>query len=114
VAGMFEIHFRGHEEAMRLIETQAELLSKNVESAIAETVLYGIALIANACPVDKGRLWASITGELADAAGVDLGGDARAIAEGKAQSTTMFNKFMGVIGTNVEYAVKRMPPLIAI
>ncbi|HBX22675.1 MAG TPA: HK97 gp10 family phage protein [Desulfotomaculum sp.] len=103
---MFDINFRGHEDAMRLIETQAELLSKNIESAIAETVLYGVALIANDCPIDTGRLRASIAGRLAGAAGVDLGGGKpREIAAGKSQSTTMFNQYEGRIGTNVEYAL---------
>ena len=101
----FEIDFRGHEEAMRLIETQTVLLSKNIETAIARTVLFGIARIANDCPVDTGRLRASITGSLARRAGVDLDGDPQAIAEGRSQSTTMFNKYQGRIGTSIEYAL---------
>lgn len=102
---IFEMNFRGHEEAMRLIQTQTELLSKNIETAIAKTVLYGVALIANDCPVDTGRLRASITGRFASIAGVDLEGNAAEIREGKSQSTTMFNEYEGKIGTNIEYAL---------
>jgi len=100
---IFEITFHGIEEVKRLAEERARHMRINAESAIANTVLLGVARIANDCPVDTGRARASLTGELADDAGVDLRGDPRAIAEGKSQSLTGFRGLKGRIGSNVEY-----------
>ena len=100
---ILDIQFKGTDELLRLAEKRARLLYQNAETAVANTVLLGVARIANDCPVDMGRARASITGELADKAGVDLQGDADAVAEGKAQSTTGFSGLQGQIGSNVEY-----------
>lgn len=103
MANILEITFTDMEQLLELAKTQAQLLHDNVETAVANTVLLGVARIANDCPVDTGRARASIAGELADEAGVDLQGDPQAIAEGKRQSVTGFKGFEGRIGSNVEY-----------
>ncbi|MTI83439.1 MAG: hypothetical protein FH756_05915 [Firmicutes bacterium] len=111
---IFEIQFRGTEELIRLAERRSNLLAKNIETAVADTVLYGVTLIANDCPVDTGRLMASIAGDVADLVDIVLQGDPQAISEGKSDSATEIDGLWGRIGTNVEYAVKDMPPLVAI
>lgn len=100
---LLEVSFKGVDELLKLAETAAELLRQNVESAIAETTLYGVGMIANDMPVDTGRARASIAGDLGDDAGVDLPGDPQAIADGKSQSVTGFDGLEGRIGSNVEY-----------
>jgi len=102
---LFDIKFDGIEELEKLAKTQAELLSKNVETAIARTTHLGISRIANDCPVDTGLLRASIAGEYADAAGVELKHGKK--TEGKALSATKIDlrNLEGRIGTNVEYAL---------
>lgn len=100
---LLEISFKGVDELLKLAETTAELLRQNVESAIAETTLYGVGMIANDVPVDTGRARASIAGDLADEAGVDLPGEAAAVADGKKLSVTGFDGLEGRIGSNVEY-----------
>lgn len=102
---LFEINFKGIEELQRLAEKQAELLRQNAESAVANTVLLGVARIANDCPVDTGRLQASVVGDLADVAGFAVLGEPQTVAEGKSQSVTGLNGLEGKIGTNVEYAL---------
>jgi hypothetical protein len=102
---LIEIKFDGINELIELAETRAELLKENVTAAVAETTLFGINKIANDCPVDTGRLRASIAGEFASLAGVDL--KRGKIGEGKGQSVTKidFRHMEGRIGTNVEYAL---------
>lgn len=100
---LLEISFKGTEELIRLAEERANILRQNVETAVANTVLLGVARIANDCPVDTGRARASLAGDLADVAGVDLQGEQQTIAEGRAQSLTGFNGMEGRIGSNVEY-----------
>jgi hypothetical protein len=102
---LYEISFSGTDELLKLAREDALLLKKNVGQAITKTTLLGIARIANDCPVDTGRLQASIAGDLAAEAGVDL--KSGKIREGKANSTTALNinNLEGRIGTNVEYAL---------
>lgn len=100
---ILDIRFKGTDQLKKLAEERARLLYQNAETAVANTVLLGVARISNDCPVDTGRARASIAGELADKAGVDLQGDADAVADGKAQSTTGFDGLQGQIGSNVEY-----------
>ncbi len=100
-----EIKFKGTDELIKLAEERCMLLKKNVETAVGRTVLLGVARIASDCPVDTGRLRASISGDFADLAGIDLSGDSQEIAEGRQQSTTGFSGMEGRIGTNVEYAL---------
>lgn len=102
---LYDITFKGTDELIKLAQQTAELLQKNVETAVVNTTLLGIARIANDCPVDTGRLQASITGDYANLAGVDL--QRGKISEGKAQSVTRISgkKLEGRIGTNVEYAL---------
>ena len=102
---IFDIQFKGTEELIQLAEQRSRLLAENVETAVADTVLLAISLIANDCPVDTGRLRASIAGDLADTANVVLKGDPQAIKEGKAESVTDIDGLWGRIGTNVEYAL---------
>lgn len=102
---LYDIKFTGTEELLKLAQEDARLLAENCATAVTNTTLYGIARIANDCSVDTGRLQASIAGDLAKAAGVDL--LSGHIREGKAQSTTHINlaNLEAVIGTNVEYAL---------
>lgn len=102
---LFEIKFEGVDELLKLAETRAKLLKENATAAVAETTLFGINKIANDCPVDTGRLRASIAGEFAGLAGVDL--KRGKIGEGKGQSVTKIDlrHMEGRIGTNVEYAL---------
>lgn len=102
---LFDITFQGTEQLLKLAEERANLLRKNVESAVYDTMLLGIARIGNDAPVDTGRLQGSITGEYADQAGVDLKGEG--VEEGKALSVTGFNAdaMEARVGTNVEYAL---------
>ncbi|MCG8401370.1 MAG: hypothetical protein MJA84_07205 [Firmicutes bacterium] len=104
---IFDIQFKGTEELIHLAEQRSRLLAQNVETAVADTVLLAISLIAGDAnfPVDTGRLRASIAGDLADAANVVLKGDPQAIKEGKAASVTDIDGLWGRIGTNVEYAL---------
>lgn len=102
---IIDITFQGQEELARMAREKAELMLKNAETAVAKSTLLGITKIANDCPVDTGRLRASIAGELADVAGVGLEGSATDIEEGRSQSLTKLNELEGKIGTNVEYAV---------
>jgi len=102
---IFEISFKGTEELIDLVEKRSRLLAQNLETAVADTVLYGVTLIANDCPVDTGRLMASIAGDVADLVDIVLRGDPQAIQEGKSESTTDIDGLWGRIGTNVEYAL---------
>lgn len=101
----FEITFKGTDELLKLAEKQAELLRQNVETAVYDAMLLGIARIANDAPVDTGRLRASIAGDYAEQAGVQL--TQGKASEGKTQSVTKFDKqaMEARIGTNVEYAI---------
>lgn len=103
--GLFEITFRGTDELMKMAEKQAALLRQNVETAVYDAMLLGIARIANDAPVDTGRLQASIAGDYASQAGVDL--KRGNIGEGKSLSVTKFTRkaMEARIGTNVEYAL---------
>jgi hypothetical protein len=100
---LLEMNYKGFEELQKLAAKQMQLLLLNAETAVANTVLFGVAITANDCPVDTGRARASLAGELADAAGVDIEGDPQAIAEGKSQSVTGFSGLEGHYGSNVEY-----------
>lgn len=100
---LVDIKYKGMDELLKLAKEQAQLLYLNAEGAVAKTVLFGVSKIANDCSVDTGRARASITGELAAQAGVDLQGDSVAIEEGKRQSVTGFSGLEGRIGSNVEY-----------
>jgi len=100
---LLEITFKGTNELIKLAQQTAALLQKNVETAVANTVLFAVVRIANDCPVDTGRARASFTGEFADLAGVNLEGDPRAIEDGKRQSVTGFSGMTGRVGSNVEY-----------
>lgn len=107
MGNILEIRFDDTKELLSLAHIQYQLLRDNAETAVANTVLLGVALISNDCPVDTGRARASIAGELADEAGVVLPGDTQAVLQGKRQSVTGFSGFEGRIGSNVEY----IPPL---
>lgn len=100
---LYEINFKGIDELIKLAREREELLRKNAETAVANTVLFAIVRVANDCPVNTGRARASFAGDLADLAGVNLEGDPRAIQDGKSQSVTGFSGLIGRIGSNVEY-----------
>lgn len=102
---IMEVSFVGVEEIKRLAYEKARLMHQNAETAVAKTTLLGITSIVNDCPVDTGRLRASIAGELADISGVALEGSDSEISEGKGQSLSSLEGLEGRIGTNVEYAV---------
>lgn len=101
----FEITFKGTDELMKLVQERTDSMKKNAETAVAKTVLLGVARIANDAPIDTGRLRASIAGEFGDITGVDLKGDPDAISDGKSQSATELKGLKGRVGTNVEYAL---------
>lgn len=107
-ATFLSITFSGLPELQLLIQRQKQQLLINIEAAIYDTVLYGIAQIAKDTPVDKGRLRGSIGGELSAAAGISAeGSDFEA---GKRKSLTKViprrgQVIAGRIGTNVEYAL---------
>ena len=103
--GLFEITFKGVDELLKVAERRHKLLDANVRQAVARTVLWGAARIAEECPVDTGRLRASILGYLAEKYGLSVEGDSTAIAEGQGQSLTQAEGYEGRIGTNVEYAL---------
>lgn len=103
--GLFEITFKGVDELLKVAERRSKLLDANVRVAVARTVLWGAARIAEDCPVDTGRLRSSIMGYLAKKYGISLKGDAKAIAEGLQESVTEASGYDGRIGTNVEYAL---------
>ena len=102
---LFEIKFDGIDELIKLAEQQAELLRDNIAEAVADATLFGINKIANDCPVDTGRLRASIAGDYGDQAEVDV--KRGRTAEGKALSATKIDRLNmeGCIGTDVEYAL---------
>lgn len=102
--GLFTITFKGVDELLRVAERQKQLLDANVRAAVARTVLWGAARIAEECPVDTGRLRASILGYLVQKYGLSVEGDSTAIAEGQEQSLTRVEGYEGRIGTNVAYA----------
>lgn len=102
---MFDIHFRGVEDLLRVAESRQLLLDANVRAAVARTVLWGASKIAEDCPVDTGRLRSSILGYLAQQHGVSLqGSDPQAITQGLGESVTEAAGYRGRIGTNVFYA----------
>ncbi len=105
---LFNITFKGVEEALEVAQKKAQLLDANIRNALARTVLWGAGEIAKSCPVDTGRLRSSILGYLVDKnpslAGLLNGGNAEAIASGKAESVTDIIGYEGRIGTNVKYA----------
>lgn len=104
--GLFEITFKGVDELLRVAERRAKLLDANVRVAVARTVLWGAARIAEDCPVDTGRLRASILGYLVQKYGLTVdGSDPQAITEGLQESVTEANGYEGRIGTGVKYAV---------
>ena len=102
---LFDISFKGHDELIKLAEQRAKLLRDNAETAVANATLYGITEIANDCPVDTGRLRASLVGEYNNMVDVEL--KRGQITVGKKQSATKidFKNMEGRIGTNVEYAL---------
>jgi hypothetical protein len=97
---LFEIQFQSMDKLIAAAEKRAELLKKNVEAAVAATVMWGAGRIAEDCPVDTGRLRASIGGRVVN---TGMGMDPKAEEEGREQSLTEINGFEGVIGTNVFY-----------
>ena len=104
---LFDIKYEGFDELRKLAETQAKLLKDNVTNAVVDTTLFGIAKISNDCPVDTGRLRASIAGEfggLGESGIVDTELKRGQIGSGRSQSTTKIDhrKMEGIIGTNVE------------
>lgn len=104
--GLFEITFKGVDELIKVAERRAKLLDANVRVAVARTVLWGAKRIVEDCPVDTGRLRASILGYLAQKYGINLGGsDPQAVTEGLQESITEVNGYEGRIGTGVKYAV---------
>jgi len=102
---LFNITFKGTEDLLRAAEKQKQLLDANVKAAVTRTVLWGAGRIAQDCPVDTGRLRASILGYLAQKYGLSIDGDLAAIAEGQSQSMTQVESYRGRIGTNVKYAL---------
>ena|GEM_PF-2277709 len=102
---LFSITFKGVDELLKVAERRRKLLDANVRAAVARTVLWGAARIAEDCPVDTGRLRASILGYLVQKYGLSVEGDPAAIAEGQNQSLTQIEGYEGRIGTNVKYAV---------
>lgn len=107
-ATFLSIKFTGLPELKLLLLRQKQQLLFNIEAAVRDTVLYGIALIAKDTPVDTGRLRGSIGGELSELAGVSSEGPD--FEAGKRKSLTRLNMrkghvFAGRIGTNVEYAL---------
>lgn len=103
--GLFEITFKGVDELLKVAERKAKLLDANVRVAVARTVLWGAKQIAEDCPVDTGRLRASILGYLVQKYGVAVEGkDPQAVTEGLQQSVTEANGYEGRIGTGVKYA----------
>lgn len=103
---LIEIKFSSASELARRALQRGAQIKANLESAVAETVLFGVTRIAMDTPVDTGRLRASIAGAL-DV--VDLSGPkvkASEVAAGKKASLTRLNTaaLEGAIGTNVEYA----------
>ena len=103
--GLFEIKFKGVDELLKVAERRHKLLDANVRAAVARTVLWGAGRIAEECPVDTGRLRASILGYLIEKYGLSVEGDSTAISEGQGQSLTAIEGYEGRIGTNVEYAL---------
>lgn len=103
---LFEIKFSPIEPLIKFSLEREELLRQNIQTALVITVLYGITMISNECPVDTNRLRASIVGEFAGQAGVPMMGTPEE-TEGRALSVTSIDmkKMRGVIGTNVEYAL---------
>lgn len=103
--GLFEITFKGVDELIKVAERRAKLLDANVRVAVARTVLWGAKQIVEDCPVDTGRLRASILGYLAQKYGINIeGSDPKAISEGLEESKTETNGYEGRIGTGVKYA----------
>ncbi len=102
---LFEITFKGTEELLMVAEQKAKLLDANVKAAVTRTVLWGAAKIAEDCPVDTGRLRASILGYLVHKYGLSVEGDPTAVAEGVNESVTWVDGYEGRIGTNVAYAI---------
>lgn len=102
---LFELTFKGTDELQKLARERLELLKKNAETAVANATLYGITKMANDCPVDTGRLRASLVGEFSNLVDVEM--KRGEITEGKKQSATKidFRNMEGRIGTNVEYAL---------
>ncbi len=102
---LYEIKYAGIDELLKLAQQDLKLFAENIGTVITNTTLFGIAKIANDCPVDKGLLQSSIAGDLAGAAGVDL--KRGRITEGRTKSTTKIDltKLEGTIGTCVEYAL---------
>lgn len=88
-----KITFDGLDEIKYLLRKQKELIGRNAEAAVRNTVLYGLRLIVRDTPVDTGLLRSSILG--------DFGGD----APGKEESLTRIQGLHAVIGTHLEYAV---------
>jgi hypothetical protein len=81
-------------------------IHRNLESAVAETVLLGVTRIAIDTPVDTGRARANIAGEFGDQ--VDISGpnvDPAAVQEGRRNSPTYLDpaNLEGSVGGNVEY-----------
>lgn len=105
MSNSFEVTFKGTDRITKLVQQMTENMQKNAETAVAKTVLLGVSRISNDAPIDTGRLRASIAGELADVAGMDLSGDADAISDGKSKSSTKLEGLKGQVGTNVEYAI---------
>jgi hypothetical protein len=99
----FQIDFSDLDKIKDLARERKRLMNQNAETAVANTVLLGIARIANDCPVVTGRARGSIAGSLADEAGIDLQGDPREVAAGTAESMTEIRGLEGRIGSNVEY-----------
>lgn len=102
---LLEITFRSPSEIAQRTLRKGLQMRKNLESAVAETVLFGVTRIAMDTPVDTGRARANIAGEFGD---VDISGptvDPGAVADGRKRSPTRLNlaRLEGVIGCNVEY-----------
>jgi len=101
-ATLFDIRFEGLRQVQEQLERVQDLLEYNLRQAVARTVLWGAGKIAEDTPVDTGRLRASIGGDVID---TSAGGDPKAVAEGRRESLTAIQDLLGVIGTNVRYAI---------
>lgn len=101
-----EVTFNSPSEIARKALQKGLQIRKNLEGAVAETVLLAVTRIAMDTPVDTGRARASIAGEFSNM--VDMTGpkvSAVEVAAGKKQSLTRLNvaELEGVVGSNVEY-----------
>lgn len=103
---LLEVRFTSPKAAARKALDRGLQIRKNLEAAVAETVLFGITRVAMDTPVDTGRARACIAGEFSEV--VDISGpavSAEAVAEGKAASVTRLDvaNLEGQFGGHLEY-----------